>query len=124
VACASLGSFFVGYRFEPAVGCIVFPNPDLLAYPRFTALMAARFFGLMTPVRLAEAAGALAVLVATAIRQALPSDGCAWGFPAPRGRPGTRHFSYRASCYPSGADPVKEKLDYLKERQLNLFTDY
>jgi hypothetical protein len=67
VACASLGSFFVGYRFEPAVDCFVFPNPDLPAYPRFTALMAARFFGLMTPVRLAEAAGALAVLGAAAI---------------------------------------------------------
>jgi hypothetical protein len=66
-ACASLGSFFIGYRPDPAVDCFVFPYHDLLAYPRFTALMAARFAGLMTPVRLAEAVGALAMLGAAAV---------------------------------------------------------
>jgi hypothetical protein len=71
VASANLGCFFVGYKFQTAVDCFVFPNPDLMAYPRFTALMTARFFGLMTPIRLAEAAGALAVLGAAAMLSVL-----------------------------------------------------
>jgi hypothetical protein len=128
VACATLGAFFVGYKFQTATDCFVFPAPDLLAYPRFTALMAARFFGLMTPIRLAKAVGAFAVLNAAVLFSVLAwrivearrvrnihlaaavllafsilfSATAALGrvcrrFPAPRGLPGTRHFSYPAS---------------------------
>jgi hypothetical protein len=66
VACASLGSFFVHYTFQPAVECFVFPYHSLRAYPLFVALMISRFFGLMTPVRGAEAIGALGILAAAA----------------------------------------------------------
>ena len=67
VACASLGSFFVHYTFQSAVACFVFPYHDLRAYPLFVALMVSRFFGLMTPVRAAEAVGVLGILLAAAI---------------------------------------------------------
>lgn len=67
VACASLGSFFVHYTFQSAVACFEFPYHSLRAYPLFVALMVSRFFGLMTPVRAAEAVGALGILLAAAI---------------------------------------------------------
>jgi hypothetical protein len=71
VAVASLGSFFLGYRFQTAVDCFIFPAHNLGAYATFVALMAARFFGLMAPVGLAKTAGALIILFAAAIVFAL-----------------------------------------------------
>jgi len=67
VAGASLGSFFYRYKFETGVDCFVFPYPRLVAYPRFLALMAARFFDLAQPFRLAEVGGLLLLVCVAAI---------------------------------------------------------
>ena len=64
LAIASMGAFFLNYRFEPAVDCFVFPDPHLLAYPHFLALMAARFFGAVTSFSLAATVGIPIVLCA------------------------------------------------------------
>ncbi len=49
IACASLGSFFVHYKFQPAVDCFEFPYHNLAAYPWFSALMFSTFAGLRSP---------------------------------------------------------------------------
>jgi hypothetical protein len=46
VSLGSLGSFFLGYRFAPAVDCFRFPHPDLSAYPKFIGLMMVSYLGL------------------------------------------------------------------------------
>ena len=43
VAAASLASFFVHYKFVPAVACFEIPHRHLLQYPRFVALMFSPF---------------------------------------------------------------------------------
>jgi hypothetical protein len=47
IAGASLGSFFIRYKFAPVEG---FPPRDPLSYPRFMALMFSNFVGLRVPV--------------------------------------------------------------------------
>ena len=64
IAVASMGAFFLNYRFEPAVSCFVFPDPHPLAYPRFLAVMTARFFGATASVPLATAVGIPLILCA------------------------------------------------------------
>lgn len=67
VASVSLGSFFVHYRFNPAVDCFVFPVHPLWLYPAFVATMFARFviggigIGLMTIFGMPLMLGALAL---------------------------------------------------------------
>jgi hypothetical protein len=46
IALLSLASFFIGYTFAPGVDGFRFPYGDLLAYPRYAALMFANVFGL------------------------------------------------------------------------------
>ena len=67
LAIASMGAFFLNYRFEPAVACFVFPDPHPLAYPHFLAVMAARFFGVANSLSLAAIVGIPLVLCAAAI---------------------------------------------------------
>lgn len=59
LACASFGSFFAGYKFEPAVDCFVFPYHRLVDYPWFVALMFSTFAGLRSPVVLVSIVGAI-----------------------------------------------------------------
>jgi hypothetical protein len=73
VAAASLALFFIHYTFQPADSCFVFPNPDLAGYPRFVALMVAKFFGVVSPFRLAEAVGLAGILIALAMLAHLAS---------------------------------------------------
>jgi hypothetical protein len=42
---ASLGFFFVGYRFDPAVDDFAFPSPHARLYPKYVALMLANALG-------------------------------------------------------------------------------
>jgi hypothetical protein len=49
VALLSMASFFLGYRFEPAVDCFEFPFHDPAAYLLFVSLMFSRFFCLVGP---------------------------------------------------------------------------
>jgi hypothetical protein len=67
IAAATLGSFFIHYRFFGGVSCFVFPYPHLSAYPRFVALMVAQFVNITAPSTLALAVGAVGLLIATAI---------------------------------------------------------
>jgi hypothetical protein len=67
VAGASLGSFFLQYRREPAADCFVFPDPNLSEYPRFMALIAARFSGMALPVRVADVTGSIAIICGAAV---------------------------------------------------------
>ncbi|MDP8989961.1 MAG: hypothetical protein M3N41_07765 [Acidobacteriota bacterium] len=46
MACATLGSFFVKYKFQPAADCFEFPYHNLAAYPWFMALMFPAFAGM------------------------------------------------------------------------------
>ena len=46
LACASLASFFIDYKFVPAVDCFVFPSYPLRNYPWFVTLMFSTFAGL------------------------------------------------------------------------------
>jgi hypothetical protein len=73
LAIASMGAFFLNYRFQPAVACFVFPDPHPLAYPHFLAVMAARFFGVATSLSLAAIVGIPLVLCAGAIFAILAS---------------------------------------------------
>jgi hypothetical protein len=73
LAIASMGAFFLNYRFQPAVACFVFPDPHLLAYPRFLAVMAGRFFGVASPLWLAAVVGIPLVLCAAGIFAVLAS---------------------------------------------------
>jgi hypothetical protein len=45
VSLLSIGSFFVGYRFIPAVDNFQFPIHQWWEYPQFMSLMTANFFG-------------------------------------------------------------------------------
>ncbi len=65
VASASFGSFFIRYRFAPAVPCFDFPRHDLASYPRFMALMFSNYTGLRISV-LPAATGA-AILLCSAV---------------------------------------------------------
>ena len=65
LAIASLASFFYHYRWNPDVTCH-FPDPRLLNYPWFVALMMSYFLGLRAVV-LASVAGSFLALVAVAI---------------------------------------------------------
>jgi hypothetical protein len=71
LAVASMGAFFLNYRFQPAVACFVFPDPHLLAYPRFLAAMSARYFGVATSLRLSAIVGIPLVLCAAGVFSAL-----------------------------------------------------
>jgi hypothetical protein len=73
LAIASMGAFLVNYQFQPAVACFVFPDPHLLAYPHFLAVMAARFFGVATSLSLAAIVGIPIVLCAAGISAVLAS---------------------------------------------------
>jgi hypothetical protein len=73
LAIASMGTFFLNYRFQPAVACFVFPDPHPLAYPHFVAMMAARFFGVDKSFRLAAIVGIPLVLCAAGIFVVLSS---------------------------------------------------
>jgi hypothetical protein len=73
LAIASMGAFFLNYRFEPAVTCFVFPDPHLLAYPQFLGVMAARFLGVATSTPLAVIIGIPVVLCAAGIFAVLAS---------------------------------------------------
>lgn len=46
IAAASLGSFFVHYRFQSSVDCFVFPYHPVIAYPEFVLIM---FGGFLAP---------------------------------------------------------------------------
>jgi len=61
-ASASLASFFISYRFRPAVVCFEFPYRHLMAYPRFVAIMSASFLGPTGPMVLLTAAGIVIVI--------------------------------------------------------------
>ena len=67
LAIASMGAFFLNYRFQPAVDCFVFPDPHPLAYARFLAVMTARYFGVTSSLQLAGIAGTPLVLCAAGI---------------------------------------------------------
>jgi len=73
LAAASMGAFFLSYRFQPAVACFVFPDPHPLAYPHFLAVMTARFFGVATSLSLAAIVGIPIVLCAAGIFALLSS---------------------------------------------------
>lgn len=62
VAGASLASFFVHYRFRPAVGCFEFPYKDGMAYPRFIAIMFSSFLGPTGPMILLITVGIVIVI--------------------------------------------------------------
>jgi hypothetical protein len=61
-ATGSLASFFINYRFRPAVDCFEFPYRDLMAYPRFMAIMSASFLGPTGPMMLLTVAGIVIVI--------------------------------------------------------------
>jgi hypothetical protein len=67
VACASLASFFVQYRFEPAVDCFVFPYHPLSNYFGFVALMFSTFAGLRSPIALVLTLGTILLIGAAFI---------------------------------------------------------
>ena len=73
LAIASMGAFFLNYRFEPAVACFVFPDPHLFAYPHFLAVMAARFFGVASSLGIAALVGIPVVLCVAGISAVLAS---------------------------------------------------
>jgi hypothetical protein len=50
VAAVSLGSFFHGYTFQPAVDCFQFPRHNLVQYPWFVAVMFSTFAGVPSPI--------------------------------------------------------------------------
>jgi hypothetical protein len=58
---ASFGSFFIGYRVEPAVDCFTFQLQSLSGYAWFVAVMFAPFFGVNGIQALPTAVGAAAV---------------------------------------------------------------
>jgi hypothetical protein len=64
IACGSLGSFFIHYRFRPAVECFEFPYHNFMAYPWFVAVLFSAFLGPRGPVFLVTAIGAVVLLVA------------------------------------------------------------
>lgn len=64
IACISLASFFVRYRFEPAVDCFVFPHPRPGEYAWFAALMFSTFSGIRSPLFLVSVLGTLLLLFA------------------------------------------------------------
>ena len=74
LAIATLASFFIHYRFNPAVDCFVFPYYDLTAYPKFVSVMVARYLTLPGPapviwaVCTASLLAGAAILVALAVR--------------------------------------------------------
>lgn len=59
IACVSFASFFVRYKFAPAVDCFVFPYHPLVDYPWFVALMFSTFAGLRSPIVLVTILGAI-----------------------------------------------------------------
>lgn len=70
IAAASLASFFIGYRWQPASDCFISPPADLLDYPWFVALMFASWsrlpLALTTILGSALAVAALAILTGLA----------------------------------------------------------
>jgi hypothetical protein len=64
IACGSLASFFVHYRFAPAVECFEFPYHNLMAYPWFLAVLFSAFLGPRQPVFLVTAIGTVVLLAA------------------------------------------------------------
>jgi hypothetical protein len=67
VASVSLGSFFVHYRFNPAVDCFVFPAHPLWLYPTFMAIMFARFVVAGIGIRLMTTFGTAILLGVVAL---------------------------------------------------------
>ena len=67
IAAATLGSFFIDYRFEGGVGCFQFPDPDLPGYPHFMALMLGNFLLSGYSSRLLTIAGTAVLTMAVAI---------------------------------------------------------
>lgn len=67
LAGASMASFFVHYRFEPASDCFALPSPGAMSYPRFVALMFSTDLGLRGPEWLALVVGAALLFFALAI---------------------------------------------------------
>jgi hypothetical protein len=63
IACASLASFFVHYKFEPAVDCFG-AHPRFLDYPWFMAVMFSNFAGIRRPIAWATVVGAAVLLFA------------------------------------------------------------
>jgi hypothetical protein len=61
LAFLSLASFFIGYRFNPSVGCFSFSH-NLVGYLHFTGLMLSRSIGIRRPQPLPTLAGALILL--------------------------------------------------------------
>ncbi len=61
---AAMGSFFAGYEFQSAVQCFEFPYRDLSAYPSFLVLLFSRITGIVRPLPLAAAVGAVALILA------------------------------------------------------------
>lgn len=66
IACASLASFFVHYKFQPAVDCFG-AHPRFLDYPWFMALMFSNFAGVRRPIAWATVLGAAMLLFAASI---------------------------------------------------------
>ena len=66
IACASLASYFVHYKFQPAVDCFGAP-PRFLDYPWFMALMFSNFAGIRRPIGLATVVGAAMLVFAASI---------------------------------------------------------
>jgi len=67
LASASMASFFVHYRFQPAVDCFYYPHHEVLDYPWFIALMFTTFAGIRSPIILATVLGAVLLVVAISI---------------------------------------------------------
>jgi hypothetical protein len=76
---ASLGYFFVGYVFDPAVGDFAFPSPYASLYPKYVALMLANVIGAKGthPLATLVGFGALAAVLFAAVVHGLGSDAAA-----------------------------------------------
>jgi hypothetical protein len=67
IAGISLASFFLHYKFEPAVDCFVFPYHPLGNYPWFVALMFSTFAGIRSPIVFVSILGAILLAFAVFI---------------------------------------------------------
>jgi hypothetical protein len=67
LALTSLASFFYHYRWMPAVGCFVFPDPHPLNYPWFVSLELSLFVGVRRSLILASVLGAGLMLLIAAL---------------------------------------------------------
>lgn len=67
IACATLASFFIDYRFSPAVSCYTFPHSNPLEYPQFIAISLITFLGVKASATLLTILGSVILAIALTI---------------------------------------------------------